>query len=219
MELSTVIKERSSVRVFEDKMPTKEQIKAVLEAGRLAPSWVNVQPWHFIVVQDKEIISLLGKLSFDQPHVLNANTIILCCGTLDSWDKENYKEIISSRPNISKEKVDFLLNSPAFNPKLMGEDIVIIRTVEEVTYAVAYMTLEAANQGLGCCIIGGMGNPLTKSHMETYEKVSEKLALPSDTWIVTMLVIGYPAETEKAPKSRKDFSEVVSFNKFGLAFN
>lgn len=218
MELSTLIKERSSIRNFEDKEPTKEQIRAILEAGRLAPSWLNVQPWHFIAVQDKETISLLGKLSFDQQHVLSANTVIVCCGTLDSWDNENYKTIISSRPNITKEKVDFLMNTPAFNPKLMGEEMIILRTVEEVTYAVSYMALEAVNQGLGCCIIGAMGNPLTKSHLDTYDKVAVKLDLPKDAWIITMLVIGYSLEAEKSPKVRKDFSEVVSFNKFGVEY-
>lgn len=214
MDLTRIIKERSSIRKFSDEKPSKEQLLAILEAGQLAPSWVNVQPWHFIVVQDKDTIEILGNLSFDQPHVHNANTIIVCCGTLNSWEKENYKKIILSRPNISPEKVDFLLNTPAFNPKTLGEETVILRTVEEVTYAIAYMTLEIENQGLSCCIIGGMGNTLTRANTETYQKACQKLQLPKETIIVAMLVVGYPDE-EKSAKARKNFSKITSFNTYG----
>ncbi|MEW5820174.1 MAG: nitroreductase family protein [Cyanobacteriota bacterium] len=217
MELTKVIKERCCNRQFSDKKPSREQLLEILKAGQLAPSWVNVQPWHFIIVQDKETIKLLGELSFGQPHVSNANTLIVCCGTLDSWNPDNYKDIISSRPNITQDKIDRLLNSPAFNPKLLGDDTVIMRTVEEVTYAIAYMTLEIENQGLSGCIIGGMGNTLTKSNLDIYKETTKKLNLPEDVIIVAMLVVGYPDE-EKPPKSRKELFKIVSLNTFGNPF-
>lgn len=214
MELSKIIQERCCIRNYKNQKPSKEQLTAILEAGRFAPSWSNVQPWHFIVVDDPEIIDLIGHMTFDQAHVLNSTTLIVCCGTLDSWDKDKYREVILTRPNIPKEKVDFLVNTPAFSPKLIGEEAVIYRTIEEVTYAVAYMTLEIENQGLAGCIVGGMGSPLTKSGLETYEKVCKKLNLPEDTLIITLLVVGYPNE-DKPQKVRKSFSEVVSHNTYG----
>jgi nitroreductase len=217
MELTQAIKERCCIRNFSDKKPEKNKIKAILEAARLAPSWVNVQPWHFIVVDDKETIETLGAVAYDQPHVTNAKTLIVCCGTIDSWNDDKYKEIILSRPNISEEKVNFLLNTPAFNPKRLDENAVLMRTTEEVTYAIAYMTLEIENQGLSGCIIGGMGNPLTRSNLEIYETAKRKLELPEEIFIAAMLVVGYPAE-EKPPKIRKDFSEVVSYNKYRQTF-
>lgn len=217
MELSKVIQERCCIRSFTDNKPSHEQLKAILEAGRLAPSWVNVQPWHFVVVQDSETIKLLGNLSFDQPHVLNANTLIVCCGTLDSWETENYKNIILTRPNVPPEKVHFLTTSPTFSPILLGKETVILRTLEELTYAIAYMTLEIENQGLAGCIIGGMGNPLTRSNHEIYEQAHKKLNLPENCWIMAMLVVGYPNE-EKPLKVRKSFDEVVSYNTFGIKF-
>lgn len=214
MELTQVIKERCCIRNFSDKIPSKEQITAILEAGRLAPSWVNVQPWHFIVVQDKETIELFGKLSFDQAHVKNANTVIACCGTIDSWKTDKYKEVILTRPNISKEKVDFLTSNPAFSPVLLGDNAVIYRTLEELTFAISYMTLEIENQGLAGCIIGGMGGPLTNSNLDIYEECCKKLELPKETVIMTLLVIGY-SEDQKPEKIRKPFNSVVSFNSYG----
>lgn len=217
MEVSQAIKERCCTRKFSDKKPTKEQLTAILEAARLAPSWVNVQPWHFIVVQDPETIKLLGELSYNQPHVKGANTIIVCCGTLDSWNKDKFKEIIVKRPNITEEQINFILNEPSLSPVLLGNETVMIRTVEEITYAIAYMTLEIENQGLAACIIGRMGGPLTKSNLDIYEEAAKKLKLPTDSLIITMLVVGY-ADEEKPAKKRKAFSDVVSFDNYGNKF-
>lgn len=50
----TIIQEilnRRSIRKYEDKEIEKEKVEAVLEAGRLAPSACNAQPWRFIVLQ------------------------------------------------------------------------------------------------------------------------------------------------------------------------
>ena len=45
--LLDIINQRSSVRKYSDNEPSIDDIKYVLEAGRLAPSWVNVQPDSF----------------------------------------------------------------------------------------------------------------------------------------------------------------------------
>jgi len=45
---------RRSVRKFNDAQVNKEVFNNILEAGRLAPSATNNQPWHFVVVSDNE---------------------------------------------------------------------------------------------------------------------------------------------------------------------
>ena len=59
MNLSDIIKNRYSVREYKATKVEKEILLEILEAGRLAPSAVNFQPWHFVVVQDKEMLSKL----------------------------------------------------------------------------------------------------------------------------------------------------------------
>jgi len=48
------IKARRSVRRFASEPITREQVEAVLEAGRWAPSGKNTQPWRFVVVQSPD---------------------------------------------------------------------------------------------------------------------------------------------------------------------
>lgn len=52
MDVHRAIEVRSSVRSYLSKSVPDEVLRRILEAGRLSPSAVNYQPWHFIVVTD-----------------------------------------------------------------------------------------------------------------------------------------------------------------------
>ena len=56
------IRNRRSIRNFTPEPITDDQITAVLEAGRWAPSARNSQPWDFVVVRDQKIRSGLGSI-------------------------------------------------------------------------------------------------------------------------------------------------------------
>lgn len=51
--LMDIIKNRRSIRKYQIKEVSKDIIEEILDAGRLAPSAKNRQPWHFVVIQDK----------------------------------------------------------------------------------------------------------------------------------------------------------------------
>ena len=56
MDFLELVKQRQSTRAFERERPVeREKIERILEAGRLAPSACNAQPWHFIVVDEPEL--------------------------------------------------------------------------------------------------------------------------------------------------------------------
>lgn len=209
------IKNRQSIRSFKDEMPSDVQIDAVLEAAHIAPSWVNIQPWHFIVVKNKTTKSLLSKLSHGQPHVEKAPVIIVCCGNLDAWEYPNFIKVLDSRPGMTEDRKNQILSSPAINPRLIDDNTVFIRTIEQVTYATAYMTLEAHNQGLGACVVGAIGNQITKAVPAAYQVVREELKLPKNTFILSLLLLGFPEDGIELNRVRKDKKEVISYENYG----
>lgn len=209
-----VIQNRQSIRSFKAQIPSEEKIEAVLDAANLAPSWVNVQPWHFIVVKNKTTKSLLTKLSHNQPHVEKAPVIIVCCGDLRAWEFESFQKVLKTRPGITEERINQILSTPSINPRMLDDNTVFIRTVEQVTYATAYMTLEAHNQGLGACVIGNIGNELTKSIPAAYQVVREELKLPKGVFILSLLALGVPEDDITLQKSRKDITSIVSFEHY-----
>lgn len=54
MDILTVIKNRRSIRIFDDRKVEKEVIEKIIEAGIQAPSSCNIQGWRFIVIDDQE---------------------------------------------------------------------------------------------------------------------------------------------------------------------
>lgn len=56
------IKNRRSVVRFEETQVKEDNIESILEAGRWAPSWLNKQPWTFIVITDQNIKDRLSKV-------------------------------------------------------------------------------------------------------------------------------------------------------------
>ena len=73
---------RTSIRQYTDKPVEKEKIEAMLRAGMAAPTAVNAQPWHFVVVSDKV---KLGELAAANPHasmLKSAPLAIVVCGDM-----------------------------------------------------------------------------------------------------------------------------------------
>jgi len=61
MNFEDVLLKRRSIRRYKDTPIPREKILKILEAARIAPSASNKQPWHFIVVENKETIKQLAK--------------------------------------------------------------------------------------------------------------------------------------------------------------
>ena len=101
MELSEVIKTRHSVRSFSNKPVEKNKLMKVLESARLAPSWVNKQCWHFIIVKNKMIIQeLIQAVSIINKWMKTAPIIIVGCANPKDSD---------TRQDISYYLVDFAI--------------------------------------------------------------------------------------------------------------
>jgi nitroreductase len=89
MEILPEILQRTSVREFLPKPVETEKINRILEAGRLAPSAKNRQPWRFIIVRDPEKRILFERACFGQEHVGSAPVIIACCSTNTEYRMPN----------------------------------------------------------------------------------------------------------------------------------
>lgn len=60
-EFLEFLKGRRSIRNFEEKQISEKEIEMILEAGRWTPSASNRQPWQFIVIKNKEFLTLVAK--------------------------------------------------------------------------------------------------------------------------------------------------------------
>ncbi|HOV64344.1 MAG TPA: nitroreductase family protein [Spirochaetia bacterium] len=81
MGMLEAIERRKSVRAFKHNPIQQEKLNNILEAGRIAPSAKNRQPWRFIVIQDKEKRKRIEEAAYGQEHVGQAPVIIAACST------------------------------------------------------------------------------------------------------------------------------------------
>ena len=209
-----IIEERKSVRKYLEKDIPMDVLKKILEAGRLAPSWTIVLPWKFILVKSQEGKDMLCELACGQPHVKKCNALIVCIADKNGWSREEYFKVFKQK-GLADAAIENLMTIPAYYPPLLGEAIVDLRTVEQLTYAVSYMMLEAEDNGVQSCIIGAIANEYTKINPELSASVKEKLGLNENEIIATMITLGYEQEPQPTVKLRKDFDEVIFLEKKG----
>lgn len=79
MDVQDAIRSRFSVRSYEARPVEPEALRRVLDAGRLAPSGRNSQPWKFVVVQEAGRRRSLAA-ACEQPFVAEAPAVIAVVG-------------------------------------------------------------------------------------------------------------------------------------------
>lgn len=88
MDTFKCIAKRSSVREYEARLIEKALIEKIIDAGRRAPSARAVEPWEFVVIENKEILSKLSQLAPNGNFVKDA----ACCVAIFCKQTKYYLE-------------------------------------------------------------------------------------------------------------------------------
>lgn len=120
---------RQSDRAYDKKRPVEaEKLQRILEAGRLAPSACNAQPWKFVVVTDCELALKVGKAAAGLG--------------MNKFAKEAPVHIL-----IVEESANI---TSMLGGKVKGKHFPLI----DIGIAAAHITLAAESEGLGSCMLG-----------------------------------------------------------------
>lgn len=173
MEIIEAIKSRRSIRRYKPDPVKEEDIQAVLEAARWAPSWHNTQCWRFIIVRDREVkAKLADTLSSIYPKnpsiqaIGNAPVVIVACAVLG-------KSGFSKAGDLATDKGDWFMF--------------------DVALAMQNLVLAACALGLGTVHVGYFDA----------SKAAEILGLPEGIVCVEMTPLGYPDENPKTPPRKE----------------
>jgi nitroreductase len=77
MDTFDTIRTMLAVRRYQDRPVPEATLRRVLEAGRLTGSAKNLQPWQFVVVQDRRTLQKLGALARTGAHVAQAAAAVV----------------------------------------------------------------------------------------------------------------------------------------------
>lgn len=90
MEMLQAIATRRSIRKYLDKPVPEDLVQKVLEAAMQAPSACNQQPWHFLVIDDRQTLAEIPGIMPNAAMASKAPLAILVCGDLSLEKSEGY---------------------------------------------------------------------------------------------------------------------------------
>ncbi|MBM3132073.1 MAG: nitroreductase family protein [Chloroflexi bacterium] len=196
MEFFEVIRNRRSIRHFTGDPVRDEDLTAMLEAARLAPSSTNQQPWHFIVIRDRELIT-------DLRDIVNVSLDAL----IDEAETEDRKKVLRSRrfygTHIFDAPVVVTVLTRALYPSPLNEEPTFGQGLQSVGASIENLLLAATALGYGGCWVA---LPLELA----YREIESILGVEKPWYAVAMLSIGVPARLP-AEVSRKPLKEIVTF--------
>lgn len=185
MDFEEVLERRRSIRKFDTRPVAAEDVDAIIEAGRRAPSGGNLQPWRYVVIESTEMrarVKETSPLSF----FATAPVIILAC-----YDMEAVQKLPERSAELKTAGIfDGVAVDGAQADELRAKRE--LDNVEKASYAVyntaislTHMDLTAVARGLGTCWIG----------MFDKDKMREILGLGERYGIVACLLVGHPLQS------------------------
>ncbi len=181
MEFSELITIRQSVRKYQDRPVENEKIAQLIEAVRLAPSASNSQPWKLIIVNESGLKDKVARATFSK---------------LVSFNKFAPQAPVLAVLTIEKPKVITQIGG-----RLKDREFPLI----DIGIAAAHFCLQAAELGLGTCMLGWFDEAAVK----------KLLHIPEKTRIGLVIALGYAAAGYPLRKKiRKDVKDMVSFNSY-----
>jgi nitroreductase len=174
MNFTEIANNRQSCRNYNaEREVERDKLMQILESARLAPSACNGQPYAITVCNGE-----MAKKVAEATRGLGMNKFASDAPVL---------LVISERPYVA---------SAAFGARVKNNDY---RSID-IGIVAAYITAEAAAQGLGSCILGWFDD----------DKIREICGLEEPIRLV--ITVGYPKDDEKLrSKKRKDINELVRF--------
>ncbi len=179
--------ERKSVRVFEERLISKEHKMAIITAALEAPTAGAMMLYSIIDVTDQKLKNKLAISCDNQPFIMKAPLILVFLADYQRW-------------------YDAFLQTGC-KPRKPGEGDLLLACADAII--AAQNTVVAAHSlGIGSCYIGDI--------IENCESVREMLGLPEFVVPAAMVVYGYPTQSQIDRKKplRFDMSYLVHENTY-----
>lgn len=184
--------------------PARQVLQAdldfVLEAGRLSPSSMGLEPWHFVVVRSQPLKDALQTASFGQPQLGSASVVIVILAKKAALKPgSNYVTRLFQRNATMLEPYDWLT---ACHADLARHADMLTWGAAQCHIAAANMMTAAAVAGVDSCPIGGF-DPA---------QVQQALEIDADQYAITLILpLGYRLDPTPVAHLRLPLSELVTY--------
>jgi nitroreductase len=193
------IEQRRSIRKFKPDPVPQDQINALLDSARLAPSACNAQPWRFKIVQDEATRRRLAQAAFNQSFIAGAPVIFVCCVDINGYldGSVSGTQDLGKIKAVDEHVVEVVLDRINNVSKMDFEEIGI-RIALNAAIAIEHIALRALDFGLGACWV----------RLFDERKIKNIFAWGKNISVVALLPTGYPAEFPP-PRNRLSLNDIL----------
>lgn len=181
MDILRLIKNRKSIRKYKDKPIPKRIIDKIIEAGiwgPSVPSFLRIQPWRFIVVADKKLISKISELILAKSKKSEAGVNILLKSAANIVSGARAIIVIYNSGDMEKMKHKFKEIYSNFSEVIQRAEL------SAISAAIQNMILAAESLRVGSCWLD----------MPLFCRKEINKLLKTDKELIAFLTLGYPAE-------------------------
>ncbi|MUH37575.1 NAD(P)H-dependent oxidoreductase [Zobellia amurskyensis] len=191
-----------------------DDMKFILEAAHLSPSSFGFEPWHFIVVQDKELRELLKPVAWGAPLKLDtASHFVLGLSMKAPMVKHDSEYIMHMMKDVKQLPAEVIEMYSKFYREFQERDFDLDTdkklfdwSAKQTYIALGNMMTAAALTGIDSCPIEGF-------HQEKAEALlKEKFGVDTDKYGLSfMTAFGYRKANPEFGKSRRNFDDIVTW--------
>jgi nitroreductase/NAD-dependent dihydropyrimidine dehydrogenase PreA subunit len=186
------ILERRSVRNFEDKPVPESLLRRLLEAGRMAPSTGNCQPWRFIVITDKELLAEIAERiqQLAQMATMMYQDDDMLEALAAQYETDPQPGLYDPRVQfgikaVAEGRLPALVDAPAFI-LMLGDERAISAPEINIGICGSNINYVANSLGLGSCWIGFV------ALVNMIPDLMQKLGIEEPYKAVCGMSVGYP---------------------------
>lgn len=172
---------------------TDENLHKILEAIRMAPTSLGLQPIHVIIVTNEELKEKLTEKSYNQPQIKDCSHLLVFCARTDSLKRiDDYVDVASKGIPEVKAQMKGLEDMMRKTVSAVPPERLELWAQKQTYLALGFAMAACAELQIDSCPMEGF---LPKE----YDKL---LNLPEHIKSAVILPIGYRTEDPKYPKFR-----------------
>lgn len=172
MDFKTALTYRHACKVFDNtKYIDEALLDEIIEAGRLAPSSMGMQPWKFLLINNNELRSKLKKACWDQSQITDCSSLVVILARTTSLlpNSEYTNNIISQRfdKNKSEQEAYRLRYSNFIENNVGTSQKELFAWSKAQCFLSAYsMMMQASVSGIDSCPIEGFWPNVVKDILD-----------------------------------------------------
>jgi nitroreductase len=192
---------------------SEEDFNFILKTAQLSPSSFGFEPWHFVVVQDKELRELLKPVAWGAPLKLDTANYFVLGLTMKSpmtkWDSEYINHMLTDIKQLPEDVKEMYLN---FYKEFQEKDFDLNNDRHMFDWASKQNYIALANMMTSAALIGIDSCPIEGFHQEKTEQLlQDKFGIDTNKYGLSyMVAFGYRKE-EPREKTRRDINDLITW--------